>query len=128
RIREDRLRVLRYFRFHARFGRGEADPHAIDSCRRAADMLDILSAERVQKELLLLLETVNPVPSLRLMAETGVLAAVLQERADIDRLAALLATGATSDALLRLAALLGGDGEAVHRVATRLHLSNREKE
>lgn len=128
RIREDRLRVLRYFRFHARFGRGEADAHALDACRKSAGELGALSAERVQKEMLLLLATPDPVPALHLMAETGVLAAVTEETCDIERASRLIARYPESDALLRFAALLGGDREAVLRVAARLRFSNHQKE
>ena len=51
RIAEDHLRILRFFRFHARFGRGEPDPAALDACAARANDLMALSRERIADEL-----------------------------------------------------------------------------
>ncbi|WP_293947492.1 CCA tRNA nucleotidyltransferase [Sneathiella sp.] len=128
RLREDRLRVLRYFRFYARFGDDNPDEEALAACVRWADRLDTLSVERVQKEMLLLLGTENPVPALRLMAETGVLAAITGENTDIERLQRMLSLRRSSDALLRFAALLGGEAGAMRRLAGKWRFSNKQKE
>tara|TARA_R100000005_G_scaffold96618_1_gene85222 strand:+ start:731 stop:1951 length:1221 start_codon:yes stop_codon:yes gene_type:complete len=128
RLREDRLRVLRYFRFYARFGDDNPDEEALAACARWADRLDTLSVERVQKEMLLLLGTENPVPALHLMAETGVLAAITGERTDIERLQRMLSLNRPSDALLRFAALLGGEAGAMRRLADKWRFSNKQKE
>ncbi|MDF2366186.1 CCA tRNA nucleotidyltransferase [Sneathiella sp.] len=128
RIREDYLRVLRYFRFYARFGENNPDEHALHACAKAAGQLDQLSAERVQKELLLLLGTDNPGPALGLMSETGVLTVLLGGPADLSRLNSLLSLGAPSDALLRFAALLDGDKDRVLFLAGKLRFSNKQKE
>ncbi len=91
RIAEDVLRVLRYYRFEARFGTGAGDAAARAACRDAASLLAGLSAERVAQELLRLLAVPDPVPALRMMAEDGVLAAILPEATRLDRLQCLLA-------------------------------------
>ena len=88
RIAEDVLRVLRYYRFEARFGRGEGDAAARAACRDAVPLLPTLSAERVAQEVLRLLAVADPVPALRMMREDGVLAAILPEATRLDRLAA----------------------------------------
>ncbi|MCC3306473.1 CCA tRNA nucleotidyltransferase [Sneathiella sp. HT1-7] len=128
RIREDYLRVLRYFRFYARFGDENPDEHALRACANAASQLDQLSAERVQKELLLLLGTNNPVPAITLMEETGVLTAVLNGPADVSRLNGMLSLSRPSDAILRFSALLQGKKERVLKVAEKLRFSNKQKE
>ena len=128
RIREDRLRVLRYFRFYARFGDENPDEQALHACAKAAGQLGQLSAERVRKELLLLLGTDKPLPAIGLMEKTGVLPAILGGPADLERLNALLALDMPSDALLRFAALLGGDKGRALDLAGKLRFSNKQKE
>jgi poly(A) polymerase len=125
RIAEDALRILRFFRFHARYGRGKPDPAALAAIRGGVAGLAILSPERVWSELLRILAAPDPAGSVALMAASGVLAAVLPEGADPPALARLVAAGAPADPLLRLAALAAGDVEAL---ATRLRLSGSERE
>lgn len=128
RIREDVLRLLRFYRFHAHYGRGAADEAARAACRRLAPLLPTLSAERVAAELLKLLKAPDPVPTLRLMEEDGVLAAAFPELGRIDLLARLVAIEPEPDPLRRLAALLPPDAEAVEAFAARLRLSNDARE
>lgn len=128
RIREDRLRVLRYFRFYARFGDDNPDEHAVRACTKAAHQLGQLSAERVQKELLLLLDSENPGPALALMDETGVLAAIIGGPANLEQLKSLLSLNVPSNALLRFAALLGGDKDRALHLAAKLRFSNKQKD
>jgi poly(A) polymerase/tRNA nucleotidyltransferase (CCA-adding enzyme) len=125
RIAEDYLRVLRFFRFHARYGRGDPDADALAAIRAAVPGLSRLSAERVWSELKRILAARDPRAAVALMAESGVLAAVLAEGFAVTRLAALIAAGAPADPVLRLAALLDGDAEAF---SERLRLSNSERE
>jgi poly(A) polymerase/tRNA nucleotidyltransferase (CCA-adding enzyme) len=125
RIAEDALRILRFFRFHARYGRGEPDPAAVAAIRGGLTGLAILSPERVWSELLRILAAPDPSGSIALMAATGVLAAVLPEGADPAALTHLVAAGAPPDPLLRLAALSTGDPETL---AARLRLSGAERE
>ena len=125
RIREDVLRLLRFYRFHAHYGRGEADAEARAACRTLAPLLPNLSGERVAAELLKLLRAADPVPTLRLMQEDGVLAVLLPEATRLDRLAGLVALEDAPDAVRRLAALIerGAAG-----VAERLKLSAAERD
>jgi poly(A) polymerase len=125
RIAEDFLRILRFFRFWARYGRGEADPAAVAAIAASVPGLARLSAERVWSEFKRILAAPDPCPAVALMARLGVLAAVIPEGAAPDRLAALVARGAPADALLRLGALLSGDAAAF---AARLKLANAERE
>jgi poly(A) polymerase len=125
RIREDVLRLLRFYRFHAHYGRGEADAEARAACRALAPLLPNLSGERVAAELLKLLRAADPVPTLRLMQDDGVLAVLLPEATRLDRLAGLIALEEAPDAIRRLAALIerGAAG-----VAERLKLSAAERD
>lgn len=128
RIREDVLRLLRFYRFHAHYGRGAADEAARAACRRLAPLLPTLSAERVAAELMKLLKAADPVPTLRLMEEDGVLSAALPELGRIDLLARLVAIEPEPDPLRRLAALLAPDPAAVEAFAARLRLSNNARD
>jgi poly(A) polymerase len=127
RIREDYLRILRFFRFYAGYGQGAPDGRGLAACAALRDGLEQLSGERVARELLKLLAALDPGPSVQAMAETGVLA-VLLPGADAMGLLALLALeqaeGLTLDPELRLAALLPDDAKAVGATARRLRLSN----
>ncbi len=123
RIAEDYLRILRFFRFFARYGGGAPDEAALAAIRAGIPGLARLSAERVWAELKRLLGAPDPLPAVRLMAETGVLNAIVPEGTDLDRFGALLRTGAPPDAILRAAALLSG---AAADFAARLNLSNVE--
>jgi len=124
RIAEDVLRLLRYYRFEARFGAGVGDPEARAACRAAAHLLPTLSGERVAQELIRLLETRDPVAVLRIMQNDGVLAVVLPEARRLDRLRRLIEIEPTADPLRRLAALIEVDGEGAVALAARLHFSN----
>ena len=132
RIVEDALRILRFFRFLAWYGRGEPDAIGLAACRDLRDLVSGLSAERVTKELLTLLAADDPRRAVRLMAEAGVLGLVLPEAQGLSRFDSLVAieTGMlfTEDALLRLAALLAADPAAGAAVATRLRLSNAQRD
>lgn len=131
RIAEDHLRILRYFRFHARYGHGEPDPAALEACTARANDLMALSRERIADELLKLLALANPVGTVRLMHERGLFAPVAPEIADVGRLEALVATERKAsidpDPIRRLAALLPSDSKIAERVAARLKLSNKAK-
>lgn len=107
RIAEDYLRILRFFRFHAHYGRkGAADPEALAACARHADGLARISHERIGAEMRKLLSARDPVEAVELMQAAGVLAQVLPG-ADVHGLAAL-------EGVLNGAA---GPGAACSRVA-----------
>ncbi len=130
RIREDYLRILRLFRFHAWYGKGEIDPEALRAAAAEKAGLTQLSGERVQKELLRLLEAENPGPVLRVMAASGILGELLPGALMIARLEKLVAIDAeaffTPDPMLRLAALLPSDAVAADAAAKKLRLSNAD--
>ena len=131
RIREDYLRILRFFRFYAWFGRGEPDKAALEACRALKGMLSARTAERTQKEMLKLLAATDPRASLKLMAEAGILAACLPDVKDLARLEGLveleLGLG-DNDPELRLAALIPQDRKIAEQTAERLRLSNAQRE
>ena len=124
RIAEDVLRILRYYRFEARFGTGEGDPGARAACRAAAPLLPNLSAERVAQELVRLLETLDPVPALQMMQQDGVLTVILPEARRLDRLRQMIVIEPDADPLRRLAALIVVDSEKAGALAERLRFSN----
>jgi poly(A) polymerase len=124
RISEDVLRVLRYYRFEARFGGGLGDPQARAACRAMAPLLPNLSAERVAQELMKLLATFDPVPALQMMKEDGVLSSVLAEARRLDRLRQMIAIEPEPDPLRRLAALIDVDSAGAVALAERLRFSN----
>jgi poly(A) polymerase len=131
RIREDALRILRFFRFLAWYGRGEPDAAGLAACAELKDLAAGLSAERVAKELLGLLAASDPRAAMRLMAAGGVLAVVLPEAEGLTRFERLAAIESEqtfeADAVLRLAALLPDDPAAAAAAADRLRLSNAQK-
>jgi poly(A) polymerase len=124
RITEDRLRVLRFFRFNAWYGRPPIDGAGFEACRRNAGAVRELSGERVAKELLRLLEAPAPADALAAMAEAGALDHWLPEYDGTARLRALIAREDGADALRRLASVLptGADATAIGK---RLKLSTQ---
>jgi poly(A) polymerase len=131
RIAEDALRILRFFRFLAWYGRGEPDEAALAACRQMRDRVVGLSAERIAKELLKLLAAEDPRRAVHLMAAAGVLRLVLSEARGLSRFEALVVIETemlfSEDALLRLAALLPDDTTAGAAAGERLKLSNAER-
>ena len=133
RIAEDHLRILRFFRFQARFGTGAPDSDALEACTARANDLMGLSRERIADELLKLLSLPDPASTVRLMIERGILKPVLPEiemqgAARLDQLGQVeQGAGMRPQALLRLAALLPPDPEVGTRVAARLRLSNAQQ-
>lgn len=128
RIREDYLRVLRFFRFHAWYGRGEPDREALDACGRLKAGLKTVSAERVWMETRKLLGAPNPLPALEAMRASGVAEVLFPEFQSFDELAGLLKIEETPDPLLRLLTLVRRDAAVCGGLADRLRLSNAERE
>jgi poly(A) polymerase len=131
RIAEDVLRLLRYYRFEARFGAGKpapakagGDAAARSACRAAAHLLPSLSAERVAQELMRLLDSPGAWAALQMMHEDGVLAVVLPEARRLDRLARMIAAEPEPDRLRRLAALVEVDRQSAASLAQRLRFAN----
>jgi poly(A) polymerase len=129
RIREDYLRILRFFRFHAAIGQGPIDRDGLHAAILAREKLVILSRERVGAELMKLLAARGAPATVRIMCETGILEALLGLGfpARLERLAAIEAERkAPPDPVLRLAALAVLVQEDAERVRVSLRLSNGE--
>lgn len=126
RIREDYLRILRFYRFHAWYGRGAPDAAAVTACAALAEGVEQLSAERVSKELLKLLAAPDPRPAVRLMDTAGVLGRVLSGPANLTLFEAMVEL--SGDAVLRLSALLPNDPARVAEIARALRLSNAQRD
>jgi poly(A) polymerase len=129
RIREDYLRILRLFRFHAWYGRGGIELEALQAVEQEKSGIAILSGERIAKEMLRLLEAANPVPVLRAMTAYSILPEILPGEADVELLENLVtidtANGFAPDALLRLAMLMPREAASV---ADRWKMSNAQRE
>jgi poly(A) polymerase len=132
RIREDFLRILRLFRFHAWYGKGALDSKALHAAAAEKAGLAQLSGERIAKEMLKLLAAEDPVPVLRSMAASGILVEILPGELNIARLERLVAIDSNNffapNSILRLAALLPDRAAAAHEVADRWKLSNADRD
>ena len=136
RVEEDLLRLLRYFRFHATYGRPPPDTDALAACRALAHRLPELSGERVRDELFLILLAPAPADIALLMRGERVLDHVLPEAGDVGRLRAMAWLDSRAikmetvlpDALRRLGSLLDTDAAGAEAVAERLRLSKAQKE
>lgn len=120
RIEEDYLRILRFFRFFAWYGRSAPDAEGLAACAAHAGGLSRLSAERVSKELMKLLAAPDPRPAMRAMAEAGVLERVIPVAVDPAAFETLV--DLDHDPVLRLSALLPDDPETVASAARGLRL------
>ena len=130
RIAEDHLRILRFFRFLARFG-DSPDPEGLAACTARANDLMALSRERIAAELLKLLVARRAPETVAQMIAQGIFAPVLPEVRDAGRLAALAAreeaAGVAPDSIRRLAALLPPDAAVAEDLAGRLKLSTAQR-
>ncbi|WP_088348532.1 MULTISPECIES: CCA tRNA nucleotidyltransferase [Rhodomicrobium] len=130
RIREDYLRILRFFRFTADYAGGAPDAEGLAACVAERAGLAKLSPERVHAELFRILVTRRPLAALEPMAESGLLTLILggvTRLAHFERLAALeTALGENPAPIRRLAALAVMVEEDAARLALRLRLSNAE--
>jgi poly(A) polymerase len=129
RIREDVLRLLRFFRFEAHYGAGAPDAAGLAACRTLAPLLPGLSGERIAAETIKLLLAPDPAPVVGLMLTVGIWRPILPQIAAVARLAALVKielAHAAADPIRRLAALLPHDPAAAEAVAARLRLSTAD--
>ena len=126
RIEEDYLRILRFFRFHARYGKGAPDVEGLKACVRLRKGLKRLSRERIRQELLKLLAAPRAAETVAVMAKRGILAEILPKPFALDILARIQRIDAAHslepDALLRLHALFPKAGD----LGSRLRLSGDE--
>lgn len=136
RIREDVLRLLRFFRFYAHYGKPPPDDAALAAARSLAPLLPTLSGERVCGETLKLLMAPDPASVVTMMRDHGVLVYFLPEGTNMARLAAMVTAEGrvprrllpSADPIRRLAALIDGGVAAAQAVAARLRLSNAERD
>ncbi|WP_109317018.1 CCA tRNA nucleotidyltransferase [Pseudovibrio ascidiaceicola] len=125
RIREDYLRILRFFRFFATYGQGEINADGYAACIELKDGLSQLSKERITKEVLRTLSAPRALDSLLLMEQGGILQLILGDEAASSRLARLLDLEDLPEAALQPVLRLGG--VAGPQVAELLRLSNAQK-
>ncbi|MCB1488718.1 MAG: CCA tRNA nucleotidyltransferase [Bauldia sp.] len=128
RIAEDRLRVLRFFRFNAQFGRGSLEPEGLSAAIRARNDLRQLSAERIGQEMRRLVSAPRASETLAAMQDSGILGVVLAGVAYLGPFERLLRFVPDADVPLRLAALGCRIEEDVERLTQRLRLSNAERD
>jgi poly(A) polymerase len=133
RIAEDYLRILRFFRFHAAYAGGAPDAAGLAACIAARHGLHMLSRERLRAELMKLLIAPFAVPTLAVMAETGIIEMLLggvPQLASFGNMVALEQANAVAapDAVRRLAALGVLIAEDADRLRQRLRLFNAEHE
>jgi poly(A) polymerase len=129
RIREDHLRILRFFRFHAAYGRGALDGPGFAACGALAESIEALSGERVWRELAKLLAAPGAAEVMIAIAEAGIARHLWDGPVDAGRAAAVMALeaahGLPPDPVRRLAALVA-EPDGADAVADRLRLSNAE--
>ncbi len=132
RIAEDYLRILRFFRFHAAFGRGALDGAGLHAAIVAREGLNLLSRERVRAELMKLLVAGGAMPTLAVMAETGFIELFLAGVPQLASAARMIEAEAVAevapDPIRRLAALAVLVAEDAERLTQRLRLFNVERE
>lgn len=134
RIREDYLRILRFFRLHAWYGKGEPDEAGLRACAEEREGLRQLSGERIRDELLKTSSADNAAAAFRQMAAAGILQIVLPEASRLDRFEKLVEIETQqlfvqkADPILRLGAMLDLDRAGVDALAARLKLSNRDRD
>ena len=132
RVREDYLRILRYFRFIAHYGgKSKIDAEALKACRENRRGLKTLSSERVWSEIKKILKAPDPVRALRIALTNEVLETVLPDASNVEGLS-MLATlekeqGLAADPLLRLMAMSARDEFAIAGLCKRMKVSNDEK-
>ncbi len=132
RIAEDHLRILRYYRFQARFG-SALDQQAEDACAALAETLKGLSRERIADELIKLLALPDPGETVERMHDRAVLRVILPETGlrHVEQMRDLIAREAAQEfapnPLRRLAALLPPSPDVAEIVAARLRLSKAQR-
>ena len=135
RIDEDVLRLLRFFRFFALFGRPPPDKDALAACREKASGIRLLSGERVRVEIFRTLMATDPADVFQLMRDNGILEHVLPEAGNVGRLRmmswldsrAIRIDSVAAHPVRRLAALLDTGARGAEAIAQRLKMANRQK-
>ncbi|MCD6035800.1 MAG: tRNA nucleotidyltransferase [Rickettsiales bacterium] len=135
RVREDYLRILRFFRFYARFGRGSVDKAGLAACSLHQAGIDQLSGERIQQEMLKLLQIPGSLCAISLMVREGIASRIIPGIENTNLLSNLLEVEKEAKqkkdvnrALVRLAALVRGALSQTKDVANRWKLSRADAE
>ena len=132
RIREDYLRILRFFRFNAWYGRGWLNAEGLGACGRLKTGLSAISSERIWSETKKLLAAPDPVPALSAMEHSGVFAQLYPEAHGLDLLRTLVGIESVrrlpADPMRRFLSLFSKDGDVLAAAARRLKLSNEERD
>ena len=126
RIEEDYLRILRFFRFHARYGRGNLDAVGLDAAVSLQEGIGRLSRERIGAEMRKLVMAVGAMPALAVMDETGILARILPGGGALARLSTAIDLANRHDSPFGLEARLAALAVDRHALADALRLSGRE--
>lgn len=126
RIREDVLRILRFFRFFAHYGKGEPDASGLAACKALVSLLPTLSAERVRTELLKLLQADNPVPTWQLMLDIGVFRALDLPLKNISRLREVVGRECALNRVAGVRRLWAALERDYPEIGAKLRLSNDE--
>ena len=131
RIREDYLRILRFFRFFAWYGHGEPDAAGLVACSKLKAGLAAISAERIWMEMKKLLSAPSPMAALDAMGSFGVLTTLFPNTRGLELIAKIVGlegrAGLTPDPMVRFLALFWKDASAVDEAANRLKMSNEER-
>lgn len=130
RIREDVLRILRFFRFYAHLGRGDADAAALAACEKLSDLIPRLSAERIRTEVLKLMESPRAADVWQLMMEHRIVTRFLPEATNTQRLSRLIALEDKYQShgfiMRRLAAVLDVTVQGIIDISDDLRLSREQ--
>ena len=131
RIKEDYLRILRFFRFYSMFGKGEIDQKALTACVENKEGLRQLSAERIRDELSKILLTPQVVKVIKIMADNGILDTILPVPKNYDKLTFLIEMCNQEhwepNWLRRLYIVFEPDEALAENLANRLKLSKKDK-
>ncbi len=132
RIREDYLRILRFFRFYSNFGQGPVDKKALEACRENREGLTTLSMERIRDEFAKILLTKNVVSTLRIMFENDILSFILPDPQHFDKLDFLInlvdEEELPHEAMRRLYTIYQPDKALAENLAVRLRLTKKQKQ
>lgn len=124
RLREDYLRILRFFRFSARFSKGEFEPQGLEACARLKGGVAILSAERIGQEMVAICRLPNAMQAIRAMHGAAILAEIWSAEPDIERGERVKRLKPDAPAPVLLAALYWDRGDGL---GNRLRLSGKDE-
>ena len=132
RIKEDYLRILRFFRFYSIFGKAPIDRKALEACKENRDGLKQLSMERIRDELFKLFLTPKVVETLQIMYDNEILSYVFPDTHYLEELDFLVNTIDVKDLpnapLRRLFILYNPNTALAENLAARLRMSNKQRE